>query len=160
MPANVLPTSAEYLRILPEIILSIAGVLIMFLEAVFTDDEQRKIFGPLSVVALIAALVGAVSAGGDPGAAFSNMLIIDGFASFFRAVVIGVGIVTVLGSTEYLGRERMPGGEYYALILFSIVGQSVMVTANPRLLSVMGRTPQNPPTSHTVEAGANSTRRR
>src|SRR5229473_3190703 len=138
MPANVLPTSAEYFRILPEIILSIAGVLIMFLEALFTKDEQRKIFGPLSVVALIAALVGSISAAGNPGAAFSNMLIVDGFASFFRVVVIGVGIVTVLGSTEYLGRERMPGGEYYALILFSIVGQSVMVTANELIMIFIG----------------------
>src|SRR5260370_337496 len=138
MPANVLPTSAEYFRILPEIILSLAGVLIMFLEAVFTNDEQRKIFGPLSVVALIAALAGTISAAGDPGAAFSNMLIVDGFASFFRVVVIGVGIVTVLGSTEYLGRERMPGGEYYALILFSIVGQSVMVTANELIMIFIG----------------------
>src|SRR5205823_7986608 len=53
-------------------------------------------------------------------------------------VVIGVGIVTVLGSTEYLGRERMPGGEYYALILFSIVGQSVMVTANELIMIFIG----------------------
>src|ERR1019366_9745548 len=107
MPANVFPTSAEYFRILPEIILSIAGVLIMLLEAVFTKDEQRKIFGPLSVVALIAALVASIAAAGDPGAAFSGMLIIDGFASFFRVLVAGIGIVAILSSTEYLGREHM-----------------------------------------------------
>ena len=62
MPDNFLPTSAEYFRILPEIILTLAGVLIMFLEAVLTDDDKKGIFAPLSIVGLAAALVGAVIA--------------------------------------------------------------------------------------------------
>jgi NADH-quinone oxidoreductase subunit N len=138
MPANAFPTSAEYFRVLPEIILSLAGVLIMLLEAVFTRDEQKKIFGPLSIVALIAAMVAAIAAAGDPGAAFSGMLIIDGFASFFRVLVAGIGIVAILSSTAYLQRENMPGGEYYALILFGIVGQFVMVTANELIMIFIG----------------------
>ncbi len=60
MPANLFPTGVEYFRILPEMILTIAGVLVMFMEAVFTNDHQRKIFGPFSIVALLAALVGVV----------------------------------------------------------------------------------------------------
>ena len=138
MPANALPTSAEYFRILPEIILSLAGVLIMLLEAMFTRDEQKKIFAPLSVVALLAAMAAAMAAAGDPGAAFSGMLVIDGFASFFRVLVAAIGIVAVLSSTQYLRRESMPGGEYYALILFSIVGQFVMVTANELIMIFIG----------------------
>ena len=138
MPANAFPTSAEYFRILPEIILSLAGVLIMLLEAVFTRDDQKKIFGPLSVVALLAAMVASIAAAGDPGAAFSGMLTIDGFASYFRVLVAGIGIVAILSSTEYLRRENMLGGEYYALILFSIVGQFVMVTANELIMIFIG----------------------
>ena len=138
MPANALPTSAEYFRILPEIVLSLAGVLIMLLEAAFTRDEQKKIFAPLAVVALLAAMAAAMAAAGDPGAAFSGMLVIDGFASFFRVLVAAIGIVAVLSSTQYLRRESMPGGEYYALILFSIVGQFVMVTANELIMIFIG----------------------
>ena len=62
MPANALPTGVEYFRILPEIILTLAGVLIMLLEAVFNNDDQRKIFGPLSIAALLAALVASIAA--------------------------------------------------------------------------------------------------
>ena len=119
MPANAFPTGVEYLRFLPEIILTLGGVLIMLLEAVFTNDDQRKIFGPLSIAVLLAALLASISAAGDPGAAFSNMLIIDGFASFFRALVIVIGILVILSSTGYLRQERMPGGEYHALVLRS-----------------------------------------
>jgi len=138
MPANLFPTGVEYFRILPEMILTIAGVLVMFMEAVFTNDDQRKIFAPFSIVALLAALVASISAAGDPGAAFSNMLIIDGFASFFRVLVIGIGVIAILSSTEYLRREKSAGGEYYALIIFSIVGQCVMVTANELIMIFIG----------------------
>jgi NADH-quinone oxidoreductase subunit N len=135
--ANFLPSSSEYIRVLPEIILTLVGVLIMFLEAV-TKDDQKGIFAPLSILALAAALVGAVMAYGDPGPAFQNMLIVDGFATFFRVLVIGVGILAVLSSSGYLRRENSLGGEFYALILFSIVGQSIMASANELIMIFIG----------------------
>ena len=137
MPVSAFPTNAEYFRVLPEIILTLFGTLIMFLEAVL-DDDQKRVLGPLSIVGLAAALGGAVAANSDPGPAFHNMLIVDGFASFFRVLVIAVGMLAVFSSTEYLRREKSPGGEYYALILFSIVGQSIMVTANELIMIFIG----------------------
>jgi NADH-quinone oxidoreductase subunit N len=135
VPANFLPTSAEYLRVLPEIILTIVGTLIMFLEAVLSDS-QKKIFAPLTLAGLTAALVAAISA--SDGAAFNKMLIVDGFATFFRVLVIVVGMLAIFCSTEYLRREQVPGGEFYALILFSIVGQSVMAAANELIMIFIG----------------------
>jgi NADH-quinone oxidoreductase subunit N len=137
MPVSAFPTNAEYFRVLPEIILTLFGTLIMFLEAVLSDD-QKRILGPLSIVGLAAALWGAIASNSDPGPAFHNMLIVDGFATFFRVLVIVVGMLAVFSSTEYLRREKSPGGEYYALILFSIVGQSIMVTANELIMIFIG----------------------
>jgi NADH-quinone oxidoreductase subunit N len=134
---NFLPGSSEYIRVLPEIILTLVGVLIMFLEAV-TKEDQKGIFAPLSILGLAAALVGAVVAYGDPGPAFQNMLIVDGFATFFRVVVIGVGLLAVLSSVGYLRRENSRGGEFYALILFSIVGQSILASANELIMIFIG----------------------
>jgi len=137
MPVSALPTNAEYFRVLPEIILTLFGTLIMFLEAVLKEN-QKRVLGPISLAGLAAALWGAIAANGDPGPAFHNMLIVDGFAAFFRVLVIGVGLLAVLSSTEYLGREKSPGGEYYALILFSVVGQSIMVTADELIMIFIG----------------------
>jgi NADH-quinone oxidoreductase subunit N len=137
MPVNFLPTGSEYFRILPEMILTVVGCLVMFLEVMLSED-QKRIFGPLSVAGLAAALLAAIAANSDPGAAFSNMLIIDGFATFFRVLVIAVGLLAVFSSTDYLSREHSTGGEYYALILFSIVGQCVMATANELIMIFIG----------------------
>jgi len=51
------------------------------------------------------------------------MLINRWFASFFRALVIAVGVIAILSSTEYLHREKSAVANITALILFSIVGQ-------------------------------------
>jgi NADH:ubiquinone oxidoreductase subunit 5 (subunit L)/multisubunit Na+/H+ antiporter MnhA subunit len=40
------------------------------------------------------------------------MLVIDGFATFFRVLVIGVGLLAVFCSTEYLQPRTLPGGEF------------------------------------------------
>ncbi len=134
MPVSF-PAGVEYLRILPEIILTLAGVLIMLLEAVWSD-QRRTVFAPISLAALAAALWAAMASSYGP--AFSSMLAIGGSATFFRALVIVVGLLAVLASSEYLTRERANGAEYYALILFSVVGQCVMVAANDLLMVFVG----------------------
>ncbi len=133
----MMPTNAEYLRFLPEIILTLTGILVMFLEAVLPSGESKtNVFAPISIAGLAAALYAAAIA--DPGPAFHDMLIIDPFGTFFRVLVIGVGILAVLMSSEYLRRENMPGGEFYALVLFSVMGQCVMVTANELIMIFIG----------------------
>ncbi len=62
----------------------------------------------------------------------------DGFATFFRVLVIGVGILTVLSSFRFLEREDAEAGEYHALLLFSVAGQCVMVTANELIMIFIG----------------------
>lgn len=137
MPANFIPTGAEYLRILPEIILTLAGTLIMILEGMRGPNESKVVTG-LTFGALIAALFGAVIANSSPGFAFHNMLIVDGFGTFFRVLVIGVGLLAFLTCGSYLRREKADSGEFYGLLLFSIVGQCVMATANDLMLIFIG----------------------
>jgi len=137
MPANLFPSATDYLRFLPEIIMIVAGTLIMLLEPLL-GENKRTAFSVLTIVAFAAALVAAIAANGSPGTSFSNMLIVDGFATFFRVLVIGVGILTILSSAQYLRREHAASAEYYALLLFSVTGQCVMVTANELIMIFIG----------------------
>ncbi len=132
-----MPTSAEYLRVLPEIILTLAGVLIMFLEAIL-KDRQKGILTPVAIIGLIGAVVGSIMANGNPGPAFHDMIVVDGFATFFRVLVIVVGLLAVLASTEYLRREDAGTGEFFALILFSVAGMSIMAAANELIMIFIG----------------------
>jgi NADH-quinone oxidoreductase subunit N len=133
--ANFLPTNVDYARFLPELILTLAGVLIMFLEAL-RPEGRRTNAGLVAILALVLALPAALMSSSGP--AFQGMLVIDGMATFFRTLVIVVGLLVVFSSTDYLRRENQESGEYYALILFSIVGQCVMVTANELVMIFIG----------------------
>jgi NADH-quinone oxidoreductase subunit N len=135
MQTNLVPSAVETLRILPELILTVAGTLIM----VFEPLTQRKaLLGKFALAALALALWGALAAFGNPGPAFRDMLVIDGFATFFRILVIAVGALAILSSYQYLRRERADSGEYYALVLFSVVGQGIMVTSNELIMLFIG----------------------
>src|SRR5436190_23065306 len=97
MPADLFPKSVELLRFLPEIALTVTGTLLMVVDAI-AGRRWSKIYGHISILGLVAALAAAVVACRTPGPAFSGMLMADGFAAFFRVLVIGVGILTVLAS--------------------------------------------------------------
>src|SRR6266851_4481461 len=137
MPASLYPAGTEIVRFLPELILTAAGTLVMLIEAV-AERRWPHLYGNLSLIALLCAMGGAVYAFTMPGTAFSGMLIVDGFATFFRVLVIGVGILCVLASYRFLDRENAETGNYHALILFSIAGQCVMATANELIMIFIG----------------------
>jgi NADH-quinone oxidoreductase subunit N len=137
MPVNFVPSADDLLRFAPEIILTIAGTLLMILDPLFAK-RVPKLFGHLSIISLLIAALGTAGAYSVPGPAFSNLLIVDGFATFFRFLVIAIGILTVLSSYRYLDLERAETGEYHALILFAIVGQCLMAAANDLIMIFIG----------------------
>ena len=65
----------------------------------------------------------------SPGLAFWNMVRVDGFSVFFHVLVIAIAAVVILSSYEYLAVQRIRAGEYYALILFGVVGMALMSSA-------------------------------
>jgi NADH-quinone oxidoreductase subunit N len=137
VPDNFLPVTSEYIRVLPEIVLIVFGTFIMILEGLAGEGHRPRLAG-LTLFALAAAMGATFLAWSDPGAAFQDMIVVDGFATFFRGLVITVGILAVLCSASYLTREKADSGEYYALVLFSICGQSILASANELIMVFIG----------------------
>ena len=137
MPASFAPSFDDMVRFAPETILTVAGTLLMMLDPFFAK-KNPKLFGHLSIAAFVVAIFGAAAAYSVPGMAFSNLLIVDGFATFFRILVLVIGIVTVLLSYRYLDREKAETGEYHALLLFSVTGQCLMVASNDLIMIFIG----------------------
>jgi len=132
-----MPPLDDYIRVLPELILTIAGTLIMICEP-FTSRKRKDWLGYFAIAALLAALWGTAAAYAREGNAFSDLIVVDGFATYFRGLVIVVGILAILASFQYLRRERADKGEYFALILFSVMGQCLMSSANELIIMFIG----------------------
>jgi NADH-quinone oxidoreductase subunit N len=63
---------------------------------------------------------------------------VDGFATFFRVLVLVVGILTILPSYRFLARQDAETSEYHALLIFSIAGQCLMAAANDLIVVFIG----------------------
>ncbi len=136
MPVSF-PTAADMIRFLPETILTVAGTLLMVLDPIL-HRRSSNAFGHLSLLALLGAMGGSIYAYSHAGPAFGGMLVVDGFATFFRVLAITVGILTVLASYRFLSRQDAETSEYHALLLFSVAGQCLMVAANELIMVFIG----------------------
>ena len=136
MPANLASTT-DLIRFLPEIILAAMGTLLMVLDPVLHKRASHA-FGHISILALAGAMGAAIYAYTQAGPAFGGMVIVDGFATFFRVLVIAVGILTILPSYRFLDRQDAETSEYHALILFSISGQCLMAAAGDLIMVFIG----------------------
>ena len=127
--SQTIPLVADYIRILPEIVLSIFGMVIMLVDPFVDQNKDQKIFGAIGLVGTVAALISTWVMAQSPGLAFWNMVRVDGFSVFFHVLVIVIAIVLILTSYEYMAVQHLRAGEYYGLILFGLVGMCLMSSA-------------------------------
>lgn len=138
MPTSFIPTAADLLRLSPDMLLTVGGALMMVIEPL-TGAARKARMAWIAALLIAGAIALSVVAYSEPGASFSGMLVVDGFSTFFRILVYGCGLLTVLMSVDYFSRERgSESGEYYALLVFSLVGQSLMASANELVLIFIG----------------------
>ena len=135
---QAIPQGEDYIRILPELILSIFGIVIMILDPLVDEEKSQKTLGLIGFIGTLAGLASTWFMARSPGLAFSNTIRVDGFSVFFNYLVIAIAAVVILSSFEYMAVQKIRAGEYYALILFSAVGMSVMSSAVELVLIFIG----------------------
>jgi NADH-quinone oxidoreductase subunit N len=123
------PPLADYMRILPEIVLSLFGMLIMVVDPLLDEDNSHQTLGTIALIGTLAALAATFWMADYPGTAFWKMVRVEPFSVFFHVLVIAIAAVAILSSFEYLRVQRIRAGEYYGLILFGTVGMCLMSSA-------------------------------
>src|SRR5437899_756959 len=131
------PPSQDFYRLAPEIVLCGTGALLMVVEP-FLSSRRRRVSGVLALLGAVASLASTFYLKALPGKAFNGLLAIDGFSFFFHVLVGAVAALVILGSADYLEREQLRGGEYYALVLFATAGMGVMASAQELVTGFIG----------------------
>ncbi|MBI4400060.1 MAG: NADH-quinone oxidoreductase subunit L, partial [Nitrospirae bacterium] len=131
-----LPIS-DLVAVLPELIIVAAACLVLGLDPI-TPPSKKGWLAWLSVGAL-AACVGVTGLQmGARVSAFSGLVIVDPYASFWKLLLYVVTGLTILMSLPYLKAERIHLAEYYGFLLLSLSGMMVMVSAADLLTIYLG----------------------
>src|SRR5271168_1983644 len=90
-------TSLSILRILPELILCITGVLIMLIEPLLQPATSRKSLGWLAVLGVLGALAASLYQYQlVPGTAYFGFVQTDAFSVFFHVLICGIVLASLL----------------------------------------------------------------
>src|SRR5688500_4948453 len=63
-----------------------------------------------------------------------GVIVADNFGLFVTFILIVVGALTIMFSSQVVYRDGIPAGDYYALVLLSIVGMIILVKATTLLV--------------------------
>ncbi|MCU1373371.1 MAG: nuoN [Actinomycetia bacterium] len=120
----------DYHAFAPEIVLVGALLLILVVDLLF-EDRARWATSTLAGLGLIGALIPILTLAVDGGdrSMFGGAYVVDNFALVLKALFLIGGYLTVLISTDYIGEGDYYEGEYYFMLLSSLLGMLVMASA-------------------------------
>src|SRR5712691_2798201 len=110
-----------------------AGALVVMLAEAWRDKDERMPLGVLGVIALVSSAIALAFLWNRNTSSF-NVILADNFGIFVSLVLAVIGILTIAFSSQVIERDGLPAGEYYALVLFALVGMMMMATANDLLV--------------------------
>jgi NADH-quinone oxidoreductase subunit N len=136
MPAEF-PSATDIIAILPQCIVAVLAMVVLLADAVAPRMSKRALAN-LTVLGLLAALVVQVIQKPWPEPMFQKMVAADEYTRYFNIVFLVGAIISVLLSVDYLEREQISHGEYYALVLLTTTGMMIMAAATDLIVVFLG----------------------
>jgi NADH-quinone oxidoreductase subunit N len=117
-------------RILPEVILALTGVAVMFTDASLPSGMPRRPLGWVAAIGTTLALWASLWQLSLPqGTGFFSTVETSAFTIFFHVLICGIVLVALLLSLDTLPEDSHHQGEFYALIVFGAVGMCLLTGA-------------------------------
>jgi NADH-quinone oxidoreductase subunit N len=140
---NPVAPDVNFTLLLPEIIVTVTGVLVMLVDAFTRRTGGRWVTGGLSLAGLAASALATLwlwsgAGGAAVDSAWGGMVVLDPLRLSFTIVFIVVSALTVLVSMVWVEWEGLPAGEFHTLLLFATVGMMVMAAGNDLVMIFLG----------------------
>jgi NADH-quinone oxidoreductase subunit N len=124
--------SGQFDAVIPMLCVGLAGLVVLLAEAFRGRDEKMPI-GGLAIIGLLGAGAATILLWNSNAESFGAVTA-DNFGLFVNLVLVVCGILTVIFSSQTIERDRLPAGEFYAMILFALVGMMLMAQATDLLV--------------------------
>src|ERR1700686_2659720 len=140
-------TGTDYLLSLPIIMLTVFALGILLIDLIIPPEWKWTnavtafigvLFSTAGVMKIQYAQFEAAKAGRSLEVAFVHSMVLDHFSIYFYYLFLGAAGLSILISVRYLEIEHENHGEFYALILFSVVGMMCMASSFDIVLTFIG----------------------
>jgi NADH-quinone oxidoreductase subunit N len=122
--------SVDFHALAPDLVVA-AAIVVVLMADLFTSESSKWALPSMAGIGLLAALVPILTLHLDNAdrSMFGGAYAVDDFALVLKALFLLAGYIVVLLSTNYVAEGDYAEGEYYVLLLSSILGMTLMASA-------------------------------
>ena len=130
--------------LIPEFLLTALAFLVLGAD-LFLPDRRKQVLPVIAVVGLVGIVVALMfTTRGEAGPLYRQLiaddlslyggaLVFDGYALVFKVFFVTLGTVVVLSSVVYVKRHLQHPGEYYGILLFTVLAMMLMASSRELL---------------------------
>ena len=128
----------DLITALPEIVIVSMAMLILLADLFLKNANRIAIYGLAQLTLLIAAYITVSTHAPSVTYAFTGTFVDDAMADVLKLMIyLGTSLIFVY-TRQYIQQRGMFRGEFYALVLFSVVGMMIMVSGQSMLTLYVG----------------------
>lgn len=134
-----MPFEIDYLAIAPELII-VATMIVVFALDLVLPRPQKYWTATVSVAGTALALIplGILAVNDEVISMFDGSYVVDQFALVLKGLFLVSAYIVFLMSHQYIESDRFYQGEYYFLLLASILGSLVMASSRDLIVLFIG----------------------
>lgn len=125
-----IPASSDFNWILPEIMLTAWALLFLLIGGLTRRASTSKACGIMCFIGTLITIFYTLRLWGANLDIFNGLYTIDDYGTFFKLIFLIVLALVTLVSLRYADREEIGSGEYYALLMFGVLGMMVMTSSH------------------------------
>ena len=134
---NIETPSLNLVVLAPQFVIIVAA-LVVLLADLFGGQKQRNLPDWLSLAGVLVSAAVMLAMWGREASSFQNLVAADGYSLFLNLVFLITAGLAILISIEYVVREGLAVGEYYALLLLATAGMMLMGAATDLIIIFLG----------------------
>ncbi|MDH5373574.1 MAG: proton-conducting transporter membrane subunit, partial [Acidimicrobiia bacterium] len=130
----------DYLALAPEITLALTAMVVLSLDLVLPRRHKywTAIVAVLGVGFTAFPLIALAVSKTEVRSMFDGSYVVDDFALVLKGLFVAAGYLVLLMSVQYIESDRYYQGEYYFLVLMSMLGSVVMASARDMIILFIG----------------------
>ena len=140
MPLELNLNNPEWSLLFPQMIVFGLAMVLLFADAFLPKKQHYTVLTGVSILGYAAAMVALYWQDDKNESTFSGMFRSDGLTVFLSLIILSAAILTVLVSATYIENleGRMPIGEFYLLLAFSVLGAMITAAAGDLVMVFVG----------------------